>query len=303
MTGTIVESITVLIAENSNFFRQMLVQTISDWGYNVVVAKDGNEAWEILQRENAPRLVVMGWIMPGLSGPEICRRVSSRERIPYIYLILLTSKKDKEDIVAGLEAGADDYIAKPFHEEELRWRIKIGERIIRLENKISQLAFTDALTGVLNRRAFMEKLETEINRAHRKDRSLSIVMIDIDFFKKVNDTYGHQMGDVVLQRFSEHLSSRLRGYDFIGRYGGEEFIVCLPESSENQACQLAERLRKSLADLVIEVPGSDEPLRITASFGVASADLKLEVCKELLLNKADQALYRAKEQGRNLVCF
>ena len=297
-----IENIAVLIAEDSNLFRQILLKTISNWGYEVIIAKDGDEAWEILQQENAPRLAILDWVMPGLSGPEICLKIAGRERIPYIYLILLTSKNNKEDVVAGLEAGADDYIAKPFHEEELRWRIKIGERIIRLENKISQLASTDALTGILNRRAFMEKMGVEMGRAERKSRPLSIVMVDIDYFKNVNDTYGHQLGDVVLQKFSKHLTSQLRIYDFVGRYGGEEFIICLPETSESQANQLAERLRISLAGLTIDLPGSVQTLKITASFGVAATDTIAKACLDMLLNKADQALYRAKAQGRNRVC-
>jgi two-component system chemotaxis response regulator CheY len=295
--------ITVLIAEDCNFFRQILIKTISSWGYEVVIAQDGDKAWEILQQENAPRLAILDWVMPGLSGPEICRKVAGRERIPYIYLILLTSKNNKDDIVAGLEAGADDYIAKPFHEKELIWRIKIGERIVRLENKISHLAATDALTGIMNRRAFMEKLEAEINRAQRKQRFLSIIMIDIDYFKKINDTYGHNLGDTVLQKFTQHLATQLRSYDFFGRYGGEEFIICLPEASENQAGQIAERLRISLADLAIHVPGGDETFRITASFGVSGTDTISKGCRDILLNKADQALYRAKAQGRNRVCI
>jgi len=225
----------ILIAEDSNFFRQLLVKTLGNWGYEVVTAGDGDAAWEILQREDAPRLAILDWVMPGLSGLEICRRVAGGERIPYIYLILLTSKDNKDDIVAGLEAGADDYIAKPFHEEELKCRVKIGERMIRLENKISQLAATDPLTGVLNRRAFMMRMEGELHRAKRNSEPVSIIMVDIDYFKKINDSYGHQIGDVVLQNIANRLSASLRSYEFIGRFGGEEFVICLTGANENQA--------------------------------------------------------------------
>jgi len=296
------EKLTVLLAEDSNFFREILSKTLGKWGYEVVVARDGCEAWEILQMDNAPRLAILDWVMPGLSGVEICQRVASRERAPYIYLILLTSKNNKDDIVAGLEAGADDYIVKPFHEEELRCRIKIGERIIRLENKISQLAATDGLTGILNRRAFMERLDAELNRAQRNSEPLSIVMIDIDYFKKVNDTYGHLSGDVLLQEFARHMSSLLRNYDFIGRYGGEEFVVCLPGARQSQAVHIAERLRMSLLELAIDIPGNEEAIQITASFGVAGNDAVSAANSDVLLNKADQALYQAKAEGRNRVC-
>ncbi|MBS3943347.1 MAG: diguanylate cyclase [Dethiobacter sp.] len=296
------EKLSILIAEDSIFFRQLLVQTLSSWGYAVVTAGSGSEAWEILQREDTPRLAILDWVMPGLSGLEVCRMVSGRTGTPYIYLILLTSKDNKEDIVAGLEAGADDYITKPFHEEELRCRVKIGERIIRLENKISWLAATDPLTGVLNRRAFMERMEGEMQRSKRQNEPYSVIMVDIDHFKKINDTYGHQAGDTVLHRFAKHLSSLLRSYEFVGRYGGEEFIISLTGTGENQAVRIAERLRASLVDLAITVSDNQEALPVTASFGVAGTAVIAEGTGDMLLTKADQALYRAKREGRNRVC-
>jgi len=296
------EKLSILIADDSVFFRQLLIQTLSGWGYDVVSAGNGHEAWEILQREDAPRLAILDWVMPGLNGLEVCRMVSGRTGTPYIYLILLTGKNNKEDIVAGLEAGADDYITKPFHEEELRCRVKIGERIIRLESKISWLAATDPLTGVLNRRAFMERMEGEMQRSKRNNEPFSVILVDIDHFKGINDTYGHLLGDAVLQKFAAHLSSLLRSYEVIGRYGGEEFVICLPGASEKQAIRVAERLRSSLVDLEFDVSVNQEAVPVTASFGVAGTAVITEGTGDMLLAKADQALYQAKREGRNRVC-
>ena len=216
----------ILIAEDDPVSRRLLEAFLSKWGYDVVVTCDGGEAWEVLDEADAPSLVVSDWMMPKVDGLELCRKIREMQRSHYTYFIILTAKERKEDVIQGLEAGADDFLIKPFHQEELKYRVQIGERIIKLEQRIMVLASTDPLTGVLNRRAFIERMEAEINRSIRESTPLSLILTDIDFFKSINDKFGHQAGDLVLQKFTEQLSKFSRPYDFVGRYGGEEFVVC-----------------------------------------------------------------------------
>ena len=218
----------ILIAEDEPISRRLLEFTLRRWGYEVTTAADGSEAWEMLQSPAPPSLVISDWMMPGMDGLELCHRIRSREQPGYTYLIILTARGKKEDVIKGLEAGADDYLVKPFDQEELRCRIKIGERIINLEHRILLLANTDALTGILNRRAFMEKMEIEVERAIRENSPLSLIIADLDHFKQVNDRYGHQVGDLVLQGLRQAVSAQTRPYDFLGRYGGEEFSMGFP---------------------------------------------------------------------------
>ncbi len=222
----------ILIAEDDPVSRRLLEVFLCKWGYDVVVTCDGSEAWDVLQRPDAPNMVISDWMMPNVDGLELCRKIREIKKSDYTYFIILTAKERKEDVVKGLEAGADDFLIKPFHQEELKYRVQIGERIIELEHRILQLASTDSLTGVLNRKAFIERMEQEIHRSKRENSAFSLILSDIDYFKRVNDEYGHQVGDLVLQRFTEQLSKSSRPYDFIGRYGGEEFVVCLPGADE-----------------------------------------------------------------------
>jgi two-component system cell cycle response regulator len=224
------------------------------------------------------------------------------EKSEYIYFIILTAKGEKKDIVEGLEAGADDFLTKPFNPEELKCRIRIGERIINLERRILELANTDPLTGLLNRRAFMERMEQEMSRAQREKKPLSLILADIDHFKSVNDTYGHQIGDLVLQRFVGQLTISTRPYDFLGRYGGEEFVVCLPGGGGLQAASVSERMRRQVENMEIMLPDNSRSIRITASFGTASNSIESGKNVDLLIKRADDALYLAKDKGRNCVC-
>jgi two-component system, cell cycle response regulator len=293
----------ILIVEDDPISRRILENFLEKWGYDVMPAIDGSAAWEIMQNPEAPNLVISDWMMPNMDGVELCEKIRGLTKVEYTYFILLTSKAEKTDVIKGLESGADDFIVKPFDQGELKSRVKIGERIIRLEQKIIQIANTDYLTGVFNRRAFMERLEQEINRSVRHKKGFSVIITDIDHFKNINDSHGHQVGDLVLQKFAGKLSEISRSYDFVGRYGGEEFIICLPETGMEQSGLIAERMRSEIAGLKINLPGnSSAPVSVTASFGIASC---IENCignTDSIIKMADDALYQAKAEGRNRVC-
>ncbi len=294
----------ILIVEDEPVSRRLLEATLLRWNYDVVTTTDGTEAWEVLQKPEAPSLVISDWMMPDMDGLELCHRIRESEKLGYTYLVMLTTKGRKEDVIKGLEAGADDYLTKPFDHEELRCRVKIGERIINLERKILQLANTDSLTGSLTRRAFMEKIEIEVERAIREDRPLSLVITDLDHFKNVNDRYGHQTGDLVLQKFAEQLCTLSRQYDFVGRYGGEEFAICFPGVDDPSVISIAERMRKQVADLrVVIMADSSCSIQITASFGAATLQREGKETLTSLIARADDALYKAKRKGRNRVCL
>lgn len=291
----------VLIAEDEPISRRMLENALQGWGYEVVVTKNGQEAWKALNRSDRPNLVILDWMMPGANGVEICRWLRSCNSQNYTYIILLTARNFEGDLVKGLEAGADDYMVKPFNSDELKYRIQIGQRIIEQEQKILELALTDDLTGLLTRRAFREKMEADINLIRRESGSLGIIIGDIDHFKVVNDTYGHQVGDQVLQYFAKCLRNNSRDHDYIGRYGGEEFIIGVPGADLKETTEVAERIRKSIEASLIPLISYENAIIITASFGVDAfipGERRNREAEELI-NNADEALYMAKNQGRN----
>jgi diguanylate cyclase (GGDEF)-like protein len=294
----------ILIADDSIVSRHLLEATLRKWGYEVLVATDGAEAWEILQRENAPPVAILDWVMPELTGPEVCRKVRWQQgQEPYTYILLLTSKNQKEDLIEGMDAGADDYLTKPFDQHELQVRLRSGTRIVHLQEELRRQATRDPLTGALNRSKTFEALERELSRGRREFSSVSVVMLDLDHFKKVNDTHGHLAGDQVLREASRRLRGSVRTYDFVGRYGGEEFLVVLPNCGLGDACNQANRLRAILADTPVTLPDGCI-LEVTASFGVAASNLNGDLeSPEALIRQADEALYEAKRQGRNRVCW
>ncbi len=298
----------VLIAEDDPIFRHLLENWLQKWNYRVTAVENGMDAWNVLQQPNAPQMAILDWMMPGMDGVELCRRVREQEQGPYRYLLLLTAKFEKQDVVAGLDAGADDYLTKPFDANELRARVRSGKRILELQHALlkSQEALQyeashDPLTGLWNRGAIVDLLRRETQRHQRTGSALGVIMADVDHFKKINDTYGHPVGDAVLREVSKRLSGSVRTYDSVGRYGGEEFLIIIPSCDPPYLRTGAERLRLSIADRPIETPAG--PISSTISIGVASAPVADEATSELeaLLKVSDDALYRAKGGGRNRV--
>ncbi len=295
----------VLIADDSAQSRILLRKALVRWGYDVVMAENGAEAWEILAEADAPPIAILDWVMPHMTGPEVCRRVRETRREPYTYILLLTSKNSKNETVEGLESGADDYVVKPFEENELRVRLRAGQRIIDLQMKLLtaqeelfERANKDLLTMLPNRPAISAALEMEISRCHRDRRTVGVILLDIDHFKKINDTFGHFTGDAVLRETASRLRCNMRPYDQVGRYGGEEFLVVLPNCDLEQAAVQAERMRHRLHSATMMVDGSE--MRVSASFGVTVSDGS-ERSPDVFVRVADEALYKAKASGRNCV--
>jgi len=295
----------VLIAEDDVTSRILLQKVLSRWDYEVVATKNGLEAWEVLQSEDAPRLAILDWMRPELDGVEGCRRVRALDAEQPPYLILRPARGGTDDIVEGLDAGADDYLGKPYDPEELRARVDVGRRFLELNERLIEAqralevqARTDALTGILNRGAIVRRLGEELARAVREHTTLSVGMIDIDHFKRVNDTYGHAAGDVVLQEVVRRALSVARPYDVIGRFGGEEFLVIVPNTGSAEAEDVLERMRVAVAGSPLRIDGQE--LTVTVSVGGATS--RGEAVDQLSV-RADDELYRAKEAGRNRVCM
>lgn len=296
----------VLVADDEPVSLRVLESSLKRWDYEVVVARDGLEAARLLEAPDAPKLAILDWMMPGLDGAELCRRLRLRQQEPYTYVLLLSARRSRDDVVAGLDAGADDYLTKPFDPEELKVRLRTGKRILYLQDQLiaarealRDLAMHDPLTGVWNRSAILDILSSEMNRATRHSGSVALILADLDHFKSINDTHGHLAGDEVLRLVTKTMSSSVRPYDSVGRFGGEEFIIVLPGCDARNAVSHAERLR--LAVERIEAPFRGGAARVTMSMGVAIFDGKVPADAEILTNAADAALYRAKEAGRNRV--
>jgi diguanylate cyclase (GGDEF)-like protein len=296
----------LLIAEDDMTSRVLLENLTRKWGWQPVVVEDGEAAWEVLQQDTAPRLLLIDWEMPRLNGLALCQRIRKQPDTDPAYIILLTSRNQTIDIVTGLEEGANDYVTKPFNNVELQARVQVGKRMLGLQQELNQakemLAFQashDVLTGLLNRRAIMVALDKELSRSYRQQQSLCVVMCDIDFFKKINDNYGHLAGDYVIREVTQRISSELRPYDLVGRYGGEEFLLVFNASLQD-AFKLLERIRLSIASMPFNY--EKEILKVTISSGVTVYDsFDKEGNKQVLIDAADKALYEAKENGRNRV--
>lgn len=296
----------VLIADDEAVSRRLLESSLRRWGYDVVLASDGLEAARILRSPDAPKLVVLDWLMPGIDGTQLCKEVRQQKQEPYTYILLLTGKRSKVDVVQGLEAGADDYMIKPFDSQELKVRLRTGKRILYLQQQLisardalRDMATRDSLTGLWNRGAVLDLLNNELARARRQEATVAVIMLDVDHFKRVNDTHGHLVGDEVLRKVAQAMRGATRLYDAVGRYGGEEFLVVLPGCDETNALSHAERQRAAISRVLVDTPAG--PLGVTASLGVAVFDPHVDADTCDIIRTADNALYLAKRNGRDRV--
>ena len=305
----------LLLVDDSRLNLTHLQQTVTPWGYEITTAKDGLEAWKWLQDQEEPVLALVDWIMPTMDGIELCKRLHASQQKSLHYIIMLTARGDKEEIAAALDAGADDYIIKPFHPKELQSRLQVGRRILENQymleklteelleanEKLERMLMIDGITGIANRRHFDDRYQEEWRRAMRDGSSIAVIIADIDNFKKYNDAYGHLRGDACLRQVAEALAAVIsRGGDLVARFGGEEFAVLLPNTDSVGAVVVAESLRSAVNRLAIE--HKDSPFQtLTMSFGLAIGCPEREEGPEKLLEKADKALYQAKAAGRNNV--
>ena len=297
----------VLLTDDEPVQRMLIGRMLSRAGYEVVMAEDGQQALQMMQQGEFC-LLITDWEMPNLDGIGLCRAARSINLPHYTYTILLTSRDASEHVVMGLQAGADDYLTKPIIEPELLARLNTGKRLVEMERSLRQaleenrrLSIIDALTGVYNRRYLMEQLVKEVERSARYHHPLSLMLCDVDHFKRINDTYGHQCGDETLVQFSQSLRNCLRETDWISRYGGEEFVIVLPETNLSAAAQVAERCRAALAKEPLKI--GNQLLPVTASFGVSGWQEGVPVGAEVskLIALADTGVYASKQNGRNRV--
>lgn len=301
----------ILIADDDRVSRLLMQRTLQKFGYEVLLAENGRTAAGILSRSDGPRLALIDWMMPELDGPGLCRELRANQREgSYVYIVLLTSRHDSEDIVAGLEAGADDYLTKPCHPAELRARLHTGRRILSLEetliNAREEMRFSathDALTTLWNRASILSLVRSELQRSARDGSPASILLCDIDHFKRINDNYGHLIGDIVLEEVAGRLISSVRAYDAVGRYGGEEFLIVLSNCDEGGLQARAENIRSAIATTPFQTESGQ--LSISISIGALTCvDWRPEVVPlERILAQADTALYHAKASGRNRIVF
>ncbi|MGD0428586.1 MAG: diguanylate cyclase [Candidatus Acidiferrales bacterium] len=296
----------ILIAEDDPVSRRLLELFLVKWGFEVAVATTGTEALAMLERMDAPRLAILDWMMPGMEGVQVCQKLRESSDRPYVYVMLLTARTQKEDLLQGLESGADDYLTKPFDSQELRARLHVGQRILDLQDQLiaagEELLYRathDNLTGMVNRGVIMDTLRRERARQAREGGSFGIVLVDLDHFKYVNDTHGHLAGDDVLREAAQRMMGCVRPYDSVGRYGGEEFLIVVPSSDAMGTMGLAERMRRAIEAKPMVT--NSVSIAVTASFGVTASIDKSPLDAQEILRLADAALYRAKERGRNRV--
>ncbi len=297
----------VLVVEDSAVYRKLICDHLRSWGFSATVTESGAEAWRVLEQPGSPKLVLLDWVLPDMDGTELCQRIRQAGACGhYVYVILLTSKEGRQNMLEAMQAGADDYLLKPFDESELKARLLVGKRILNLQEelvaareKMRHAATHDSLTGLLNRGEVLDVLERELERARRGRQPVGIILADIDHFKDVNDSLGHLYGDEALKEITRRLRSKLRVYDGIGRYGGEEFLLLLPGCDLAGALERANQLREFVAGKPVVSFGVERA--ITVSMGVAVSGGSGRADVEALLGQADAGLYAAKEKGRNRV--
>ena len=294
----------ILIADDDPVIRKIISKLISDMGHEPVTVNDGTSALEQIMKQGYP-VVVLDWMMPGMDGIDVCRAIRDIENGNICYIIMNSAREGSNSISEALKAGANDYITKVTDSIEMRARIGVGIRtaqlemeLVELNQQLRYLVRIDGLTGLLNHAAVLKELDIELDRGRREGTSTSVLMLDLDKFKAVNDTYGHQAGDQVLISFSGKLVEKCRSFDRIGRYGGEEFLIVLPRTQNREAILIAERIRLEIAEMNLDeiIQG----LKITCSIGSCTATLSVQH-SSALVSAADASLYRAKEAGRNCV--
>jgi len=292
----------ILIADDDSVSRQLLLGALRQMGHDVVAVADGRAACDALVSADAPQFAILDWMMPDLDGLAVCREIR-RLQARYIYIILLTSRSGREDMVTGLAAGADDFLTKPFDKHELQARIQSGLRILDLQETLltAQAALQheathDRLTGLWNRGKVLDHLATELASARRSGDPVGVGLVDIDHFKAINDTYGHEVGDHILRATADRMRAALRGTDVIGRYGGEEFLIVLGRSTSDGSLAF-ERVRRAVCDSPIDTSSGAANVTVSIGEGVARGPVPANE----LIAWADAALYRAKRAGRNRV--
>jgi two-component system cell cycle response regulator len=296
-----------LVVDDSAVYRKLIGDHLRSWGFGVTLAETGSEAWRILQQPDSPKLVLLDWVLPDLDGIELCQRIrQAGSSGPYVYVILLTSKEGRQNMLDAMQAGADDYLVKPFDELELKARLLVGKRILDLQEELvsaresmRRAATHDSLTGLMNRGEILAMLLRELERARREHKPVGVILGDIDHFKSVNDTLGHLFGDEALREVGRRLREQLRVYDGVGRYGGEEFLLILPNCDLPNALLRAGELRESVARAPVVCSGKERLITMSMGVAVSACDGNNEA--EALLNHADAGLYAAKENGRNRI--
>lgn len=288
----------VLIADDDPVNLRYLQTVLAEWGYEPLAVRNGPEALQALEGEDAPRIAILDWMMPGLNGVQICAEVRrQKENLHYTYLILLTARNESEDVIEAMQSGADDFISKPFMDGELRGRLRAAVRIIDLQHQLYQLASRDTLTGVWNRRVIFEDFDRLINEARTKATPISCLLLDLDHFKRINDSYGHPTGDQVLIEVSRRIQTALRTLDRVGRYGGEEFLAILPGCSVEAARAAARRVIREVAGVPVRCASTT--VAVTVSIGICCRLPGREFSVAEMISAADAALYRAKAEGRD----
>jgi two-component system cell cycle response regulator len=296
-----------LVVDDSAVYRKLISDHLQSWGFGVTLAEDGSTAWEILEQPDAPKLVLLDWMLPDLDGIELCQRIREAGPCgPYVYVIVLTSNEGRQNMLDAMQAGADDYLVKPFDELQLKARLLVGKRILQLQEELvsaresmRHAATHDSLTGLMNRGEILAMLQRELERSRRERKPVSVILGDIDHFKSVNDTLGHLFGDEALREIGRRLRAQLRVYDGVGRYGGEEFLLVLPNCDLTNAMLRANELRKTIAATPVLCSGEERLITMSMGVAVSVGDGKSEV--ETVLNQADAGLYAAKESGRNRI--
>jgi len=290
--------LTILVIEDHPDQRELLAIVLQREGYRVVTAANGLEALERLEVENI-QIALSDIMMPKMDGFELIKRIRTNPALKSIYLILITARIQEGDRVRGLDLGADDYITKPFSFSELLARVRVGSRVVHYQQHLEYQTQVDSLTGLFNRRAFEKKIHEEFERSKRYHNPLSVLILDIDNFKTINDTYGHHGGDAALVKISETFREKTRQSDFPSRYGGEEFVLVLPETDQENALQVASKIHEAIRSCAFGTTA--RPFRLTVSIGVSSTSTRFYSDWREMLDDADQALYLAKNTGKDRI--